>query len=110
MMYEEKREVRLQISQLLADAGINQKSIKEMIEETIADKVDRAFDQMIRQLDSQSTSGSYIKDALNKEITNNYVTDRAIRNAVKDELKNRVISVTLKNIVSEGDDHDGNNH
>ena len=33
MTYEEKRELRLQISQLLADAGLNQKVIKDIVEE-----------------------------------------------------------------------------
>lgn len=44
MTYEEKRELRLQISQLLADAGINQKVIKDMIETEIKNKVDRAVE------------------------------------------------------------------
>lgn len=35
MTYEEKRELRLQISQLLADAGLNQKTIKDIVEEVI---------------------------------------------------------------------------
>ena len=35
MTYEEKRELRLQISQLLADAGLNQKTIKDIVEEEI---------------------------------------------------------------------------
>ena len=45
MTYEEKRELRLQISQLLADAGLNQKAIKEIVEEEIRNKHDRYFNK-----------------------------------------------------------------
>ena len=43
MTYQEKRELRLQISQLLADAGLNQKAIKDMVETEVKNKVDRAI-------------------------------------------------------------------
>ena len=52
MTYEEKRELRLQISQLLADAGLNQKTIKDMVEEEIKNKVERAVDQGLKSLNS----------------------------------------------------------
>ena len=39
MTYEEKRELRLQISQLLADAGLNQKTIKDIVNEEVRSKV-----------------------------------------------------------------------
>lgn len=41
MTYEEKRELRLQISQMLADAGINQSTLKEMVKQEISNKVER---------------------------------------------------------------------
>ena len=59
MTYEEKRELRLQISQLLADAGLNQGTIKEIVEEEIRNKVQRALDQTIKSLNAQSSSGDY---------------------------------------------------
>ena len=40
MNYEEEKELRLQISQMLTDAGLNQAVIKEMVEKTIKAKVD----------------------------------------------------------------------
>ena len=52
MTYEEKRELRLQISQLLADAGLNQKTIKDIVEEEIKNKVERAIDQCLKSLNS----------------------------------------------------------
>lgn len=95
MTYEEKRELRLQISQLLADAGLNQKAIKDMVETEIKNKVDRAIDQCIRSLNSECSSGNFIKDLVIK-YTNSYFATRRIEEAVKEELKNKVIQVVLK--------------
>lgn len=97
MTYEEKRELRLQISQLLADAGLNQKRIKEIVEEEIKNKVERAVDQKILQLNSQSNSNDFIKDHIDhifgSSNMNYYITQM-----IKEELKNRVINVVLKNV------------
>ena len=41
MNYEEKRQTYLAISQLLADADLNQHTIREMVEKEINNKVDR---------------------------------------------------------------------
>lgn len=95
MNYEEKRELRLQISQLLADAGLNQKKIKDIVDQEIKNKVDRAIDQKLKALDSQCYSGDYIKERLNEIFSGaNY----HIATAVKEELKNRIIKVELKNV------------
>lgn len=42
MNFEEKRELRLQISQMLADVGLNQGTLKEMVIDTIIEVVCRA--------------------------------------------------------------------
>lgn len=96
MMYEEKRELRLQISQLLADAGLNQGVIKEMVEEEIRNKVERAIDQVIKKLDSETSNGNYVEAKLKSMFNNIYLTERAFDRVVKEELKNRIINVTLK--------------
>ena len=95
MTYEEKRELRLQISQLLADAGLNQKAIKEIVEEEIRNKVERAVDQALKSLDAQCSSGHYIEARIGSLLKNTYLNQRAFDNVVKEELKNRVINVTL---------------
>lgn len=95
MTYEEKRELRLQISQLLADAGLNQAAIKQIVEEEIRHKVDRAIEQVIRSLDAQCSSGHYVEDQIRRLLNNTYLNQRAFDNVVKEELKNRVINVTL---------------
>ena len=95
MTYEEKRELRLQISQLLADAGLNQQKIKEIVEEEIRNKVDRAIEQVLKSLDAQCSSGHYVEDQIRKLLNNTYLNQRAFDNVVRDELKNRVINVTL---------------
>lgn len=97
MNYEEKRELRLQISQLLADAGLNQKTIKDMVEKEIKDKVFRAVDQCMNNLNAQSSSGDFVSDRVK------YILDMAyyknnIADAVKEEIKNRIIKVELKNV------------
>lgn len=99
MTYEEKRELRLQISQLLADAGLNQKTIKDTVETEVKNKVDRAIEQCIKRLDAECSSGNYLKDLMVK-YTGSYFTTRRIEEAVKEELKNKVIQVVLKDCES----------
>ena len=95
MTYEEKRELRLQISQLLADAGLNQKAIKDMVETEIKNKVDRAVDQCFISLNSECRSGNYIAERVGKYVSS-YMVTRDIENCVKEELKNKVVHVVLK--------------
>lgn len=97
MTYEEKRELRLQISQLLADAGLNQKRIKEIVEEEIRNKVERAINQKILQLNSQSNSNDFIKDYVD-HIFGSANMNYHISQMIKEELKSRVINVTLKGV------------
>ena len=97
MTYEEKRELRLQISQLLADAGLNQKRIKEIVEEEIRNKVERAIDQNIQHLNSQSNSNDFIKDRID-HIFGSASMNYHISQMIKEELKNRVINIVLKNV------------
>ena len=95
MIYEEKRELRLQISQLLADAGLNRKAIKDMVETEIKNKVDRAIEQTINSLNSECTSGNYVKQRINSYL-GSYAVRMDMEKAVKEELKNKVIQVVLK--------------
>lgn len=95
MTYEEKRELRLQISQLLADAGLNQKVIKDLVEDEIRNKVNRAVEQTIKSLNSECSSGNYFQDMVTKYV-NSYMMSTDVRKAVREELSNKVISVTLK--------------
>lgn len=98
MTYEEKRELRLQISQLLADAGLNQKVIKDIVEEEIRNKVDRAIDQCIKNLNAQTSGGDYIQSRISWLLNNTYLNQLAFDRVVKEELKNKVIKVVLENI------------
>ena len=95
MNYEEKRELRLQISQLLADAGLNQQKIKEMVEEEIKNKVEKAIDQKLISLNAQCRTGNYISERVDK-IFDSPTMNYHISTIVKDELKNRVIQIVLK--------------
>lgn len=82
MTYEEKREIRLQISQLLADAGLNQQALKEMVEKEVHNKVDRSVEQ-------------FVEPMVNSYMSNRYLIGNCAERAIKEELKNRVINVTL---------------
>ena len=86
MTYEEKRELRLQISQLLADAGLNQKTIKDMVETEIRNKVDRAIEQC---------SNDIVTERVDKYFSS-YTFSKYFEKAVKDELKNKVVQIVLK--------------
>lgn len=97
MTYEEKRELRLQISQLLADAGLNQGKIKEIVEEEIRNKVNRAVDQKLFSLDAQSKSGSYITDKVNSVFSSPNMNYH-ISEMIKNELKSRMIQVVMKDV------------
>ena len=95
MNYEEKRQVYLAISQLLADAGLNQHTIKEMVEKEVYNKVDREVKNIIQNLNERCYSGNYIEEQIRKRIIDDYVTRGVIEASVKEELKNRIIKVVL---------------
>jgi len=95
MTYEEKRELRLQISQMLADAGFNQKVIKDMVETEIKNKVDRAIEQAFNSLNSECSSGNFVKQRIDSYL-GSYAVRMDMDKAVRDELKNKVIQVVLK--------------
>ena len=95
MNYEEKRQVHLAISQLLADAGLNQHTIREMVEKEVNNKVNREVKNEIQNLNEQSYSGHYIEERIQERITNDYATRNIIEASVKEELKNRIIKVVL---------------
>lgn len=96
MNYDEKRELRLQISQLLADAGLNQGAIKAMVEEEIRNKVQRAVDQTIKSLNAQSSSGDYFDESIRDLMKRMYITQDAFDRAVKKELNNKIVQIVLK--------------
>ena len=95
MNYEEKRQAYLAISQLLANAGLNQHTIREMVEKEVYNKVDREVKNAIQGLNETTYSGNYIEEQIKKRITDNYTTRNVIETAVKEELKNRIIKVVL---------------
>ena len=95
MTYEEKRELRLQISQMLADAGINQAVLKDMVMQTINARVDRAVDQCIKQLNAETSSGDFVQEYIYERIKNNFWNERYIRNAVFKAIEEKTLKITL---------------
>lgn len=98
MNIEEKRELRLQISQLLADAGLNQGVIKEMVETEIKNKVSRVIEQVIQNLNAQTSDGDYIRSEVKRWMNSSYTNSYSFTNAVKEELKNRAIKIVLTDV------------
>ena len=96
MNYEEKRALHMEISQMLADAGLNQGEIKRIVEEEIKNKVERAVEQVIKKLNSGTSSGDYFDEQIKRLLRNTYFNNSAFRNAVKEELNDRVIYVSIK--------------
>lgn len=90
MIYEEKRELRLQISQLLADAGINQESLKELARDELEKKSERAIKQVV-----ENRVKEILPTMLRREIQSN------LYYAVKGEIQNRIIQVVLKDCENE---------
>ena len=95
MTYEEKRQLYLAISQMLADAGLNQQTVREIVEEQIEKKVDRAVNQAIDRLNESVYGGDYIGTSIEKRLRNDYLNRSIFSDAVKEELKNRVIKVVI---------------
>ncbi len=97
MNYEEKRELRLQISQMLSDAGMNQAKIKELVNKEIKDKVNRAVEQCIKRLNAETSNGDYIDTEIRKMLRTTYINQRAFDMAVQKELENRIIKIVVEN-------------
>ena len=98
MTYEEKREFRLQISQMLADAGLNQKAIKDMVNTEIHNKVERAVNQCLEHLNSQVRSGNYMEESIRGIVKDTFYKRDIVERIAKEELKNRVLKVVLGNV------------
>ena len=98
MNYEEKRALHMEISQMLADAGLNQGEIKRIVEEEIKNKVERAVDQVIKRLNSETSSGDYFGEQISRLLRNTYFNNSVFERAMKEELKNRIVQIVLKNV------------
>ena len=98
MTYDEKRALHMEISQMLADAGLNQGEIKRIVEEEIKNKVERAVDQVIKRLNSETSSGDYFGEQISRLLRNTYFNNSVFERAMKEELKNRIVQIVLKNV------------
>lgn len=69
MTPEEKRAIHIEISQMLADAGINQATLRELVLGAINQKVEKAIEQAIKSLDSTSRCNNYLLEMVNRATT-----------------------------------------
>lgn len=98
--YEERKEIKKQVSQLLADNGLNRGTIKEIILEEIRNKVNGVVDDTIKSLDAQCSSGNWMKEQALRYFKDQYLNSYACNQTVKEALSNRIINITLKNVVA----------
>lgn len=99
MDYEEKREIKRQISQLLADAGVNQQTLKEMVKEEIKNKVTRSVEQSIGEISNSWCDGfkGYVRARIDT-----LLRGYDMKNTVKETLKDSIIKVVFdKNVTEE---------
>lgn len=97
MTLEEKRELHKVISQMLADAGINQTTLKEMAQQEVSNKAQRAVQQEIERL-NKDYGGDYIYDMIRRKVQRVFdgcerIGHENIVDIVKDEIRRRVINV-----------------
>lgn len=69
--------------------------MKEMVINTINAKADSAVDQCFKKLNSETSSGDFISSYVRTQINNTFLTERVIKNAVLDAIKNKVVKVVL---------------
>jgi hypothetical protein len=99
MTLEEKRELHKAISQILADAGINQTTLKEMVQEEISHKVDRSVEQVISREVATLTEKygeNFITYAIEKKVRENF-NHTKLAEIVRNVLRDKVIKVILSN-------------
>ena len=92
MTLEEKRALHIEISQLLADANINQNTIKQMVEEAINKKVEKAIDNYF-----SNKADEHITDEIIRQV-NRFTAGRYLIDTVEKILKNKILHVELKDI------------
>lgn len=95
MTYEEKRELRLQISQMLADAGINQGTLKEMVKQEISNKVERTVAE-ITNSNNQDEVRQFIKERIYERV-DNWVVYGSLKSTLAQELVNQLTITLNKN-------------
>lgn len=98
--YEERKEIKKQVSQLLADNGLNRATIKDIILEEIHNKVNQVVDNTVRSLDAECSSGNWMKEQAMRYFKDQYLNSYACNQTVKQALADRVINVTLKNVIA----------
>ena len=89
MTLEEKRQLHIEISQLLADAGINRQTLKEMVKDEMNKKIDQAIDNYFNSKEFKDK----IDVILNKYSTSRYLIDTIISKA----LQNKRVNIEIKN-------------
>lgn len=61
-------------------------------------KVERAVEQVIKKLNAETSSGDYFQEEINRLLRCTYFNNSAFERAMKEEMKNRVVQIVLKNV------------
>ena len=68
-MTVEQIELRKNLTQMLADNGINRETIKGFVEEIVSEKVDRAIDRIIHETNMDSLIARMVQDTIRTTIS-----------------------------------------
>lgn len=68
-MTVEQIELRKILTQMLADNGINRETIKGFVEEIVSEKVDRAIDRIIHEINMDSLIARQVQDTIRTTIS-----------------------------------------
>ena len=91
MTLEEKRQLHIEISQMLSDAGINQSTLKEMIEKQLSAKIDRAIDNFFNSKENIDKYNEKLEKWINKYTSERYLMDMIVK-----ILQKKIIHIELK--------------
>ena len=94
MTLEEKRQFHIEMGQLFAENGINQQTIKEMVEKELSAKISRAIDQYFSKPENQNLFEDKINDWIRK-----WTTERNLEDIIGKVLAKKVINIELKDVV-----------
>lgn len=79
-MTVEQIAIRQEIRQMLNEAGINRNTLKDMVKEVLAERIDNACAQAVNETD--------VDDIIARKIDNHF--DRVVRDATKECIRERV--------------------
>ena len=89
----EQIEIRRLLSQMLADEGINRETIKGIVRDVVNEKVNRAVDDALHQIDLNKKIDSLFDNVLKYQIKHELVN--AVRNKIITQLDKMKVQIDI---------------